>query len=327
MIPHQPNHSQPDPPKDPEIQGWFHALGPPPVGQVSPALRAHVRARIAEEEAQLPIWTWLVRRTVPAWTAVVALGLLLAVGVQVWHGRQQGQPLLPGARQTTSTALDVPGAARRLHTYRFQVELPHASTLGSLVATRPILPAPLPAVGFTPQASPTAFIRMGVLFAEAVATLHGGAIEATAPRLDVLVQTLATVQAPTTLAQYLEVMQTLLRSQQYTGDALAPFLGLFESLYEDAYAQTPGEGVRLFRVGTWVENMALAAAVSASTALHQEGQAITEVRRVLTLLQAPQEVLDALTQIDHLLRQPTLTGGDISTIQTLLQHMQRMLGT
>jgi hypothetical protein len=167
---------------------------------------------------------------------------------------------------------------------------------------------------------------MGVLFAEAMATLHGGAIEATAPRLDVLLQTLTTVQAPPTLTQYLRVMQTLLHSQEYTGDALAPFLGLFESLYEDAYAQIPGEGVRLFRVGTWVENMALAAAVSAPTALRQEGQAITEVRRVLTLLQAPQEVLDALTQIDHLLRQPTLTAENVSTILTLLQHLQQMLG-
>ena len=91
MIPYQPDYPQPDPPKDPEIEGWFRALGPPPAGQVSPALRAHVRARIAQEQARLSIWTWLVRRTVPAWTSVVAVGLLLALGVQVWRGwRQHG---------------------------------------------------------------------------------------------------------------------------------------------------------------------------------------------------------------------------------------------
>src|SRR5262245_24778896 len=169
MMSHQPDHSQPDLPKDPEIQGWFRALGPPPVGQVSPALRAHVRARIAQEQARLPIWTWLVRRTVPAWTAVVAVGLLLALGVQVWHGwQQQGQPLLPGVPQATSTALDVLGAPRRLHTYRFQAGLPHAATFGTLIAARPVLSAPPPAVGFTPQATRTAYMRMGILFAEAV---------------------------------------------------------------------------------------------------------------------------------------------------------------
>ena len=66
--------------------------------------------------------------------------------------------------------------------------------------------------------------------------------------------------------------------------------------------------------------MALAAAVAAPTALRQEGQAIAEVRRVLTLFQAPHEVLDALAQIDHLLGQPTLTAEDVSTMRTLLQH-------
>jgi hypothetical protein len=326
MIPRQPNHPERDPPKDPEIQRWFHALGPPPVGQVSPALRAQVRAQITQEQARLPLWTRLARLTVPAWTAVVAVGLLLAVGVQVWRGLPWGQPPLPGAHQATPMALDVLGAARRLHTYRFQVGLPHAATLGTLVAARPVLSAPPPAVGFTPQATRTAFVRMGVLFAEAVAALHGGAVEAASPRLDVLLQTLITVQAPPTLTQYLRVMQTLLHSQPYPGDALASFLSLFEPLYEDAYAQTSGEEVRLFRVGTWLENMVLAAAVSAPTALRQEGQAIAEVRRVLTLLQAPPEVLDTLAQIDQLLRQPTLTAEDVSTIHTLLQHLQQMLG-
>ena len=326
MIPRQPNHPEHDPPKDPEIQRWFQALGPPPVGQVSPALRAQVRAQIAQEQARIPVWTWLTRRVTPAWTAVLAVALLLAVGVQVWHGLQRGQSPLPGARQATPTAPDAFGAARRLYTYRFQVGLPHAATLGTLVASHGVLPAPLPEVGFTPQATRTAFVRLGVLFAEAVATLHGGAVEATAPRLDVLIQTLATVQASPMLTQYLRAMQTLLHSQQYTGDELATFFGLFEPLYEDAYAQTTGEGLHLFRVGTWVENMALAAAVGAPSALRQEGQAITEVRRVLTMLQAPPAILDALGQIDHLLKQPTLTVEDVSTIQMLLQHLQEMLG-
>ena len=61
-----------------------------------------------------------------------------------------------------------------------------------------------------------------------------------------------------------------------------------------------------------------------SHALRQEGQAIAEVRRVLTLFQA-HEVLDALAQIDHLLGQPTLTAEDVSTMHALLQR-ERMLG-
>ncbi len=314
MIPPNPEHSRSDLPKDPEIQGWFHALGPPPVGQVSPTLQVHVRARIAQEQARLSLWTWLTRRTVPAWTAVVAAGLLLVLGVQAWRGLQQEQPTLHGL-----------GAARRLHTYRFQVGLPHTTRLGAMVAAQTVLPPPLPMVGFTPQVTRTAFIRMGVLFADTVVTLQSGALEAAAPRLDVLLQTLTIVQAPPTLAQYLRVLQTLLHSQQYSGAGLASFLSLFEPLYEDAYAHTPGEEVRLFRVGTWIENMALATMVSATTALQQEGRSVAEVRHALTLLGAPQEVLDALTQIDQLLRQPRLTTEDVSIMQRLLQRLKQTL--
>jgi hypothetical protein len=223
--------------------------------------------------------------------------------------------------------MDVLGTARRLHTYRFQAALPQATTLGTLVAARPVLSAPPPAIGFTPQATRPAYIRMGILLAEAVATLHGGAVEATAPRLDVLLQTLTTVQAPLALTQYLRMMQTLLHSQQYSGDALASFLSLFEPLYEDAYAQTSGEEVHLFRVGTWLENMALAAAVGAPMALRHEGQALAAVRQALNDLQVPPEVLDALARIEQLLRQPTLSAEDVSTMHTLLHHLEQRLGT
>jgi hypothetical protein len=75
-----------------------------------------------------------------------------------------------------------------------------------------------------------------------------------------------------------------------------------------------------------MENMALAAAVGAPIALRQEGQSIADIRRVLTLLQAPPEVLDALAQIDQFLRQPTLTAADVNAISMLLQHFQQMLG-
>ena len=90
MIPRQPDHPQPDPPKIPR-SGLVPSPRPTP-GRVCSALRAHVRARIAQEQARIPIWTWLTRRTVPAWTAVVAVGLLLVVGMQLWRGLQQGQP-------------------------------------------------------------------------------------------------------------------------------------------------------------------------------------------------------------------------------------------
>jgi hypothetical protein len=204
--------------------------------------------------------------------------------------------------------------------------LQRAQEIGSIVAARPVEPAPTAAIGFTPQAARTVFFRIGTLYAEAVAALHGGAGEAAAQRLDVLEQTLTTVQAPHVLLQYVREMQDLLQSQRYSDEEAATFVALFEPLYEDAYMRSNvAHSVSLFRAGVWVVNMSLAAAVRASAALRQEGQDVTEVHRTLTAARAPQEVLTALEQIRHLVSRPSLTDDDVKTIGTLIQRIQGVL--
>jgi hypothetical protein len=168
---------------------------------------------------------------------------------------------------------------------------------------------------------------MGTLYAEALAALQSGTVAAAAPRLDVLVRALATVQAPRPLAQYLHEMQTVLQSQRYTGEEVALFLALFEPLYEDAYVRTTTrEGWLLFRAGTWMENLSLAAAAGDPAALRQGGPALVDIRRTLTQLQAPSEILEALARLHRLVAMPTLTDQDMGTIRMLVQEIQGMLG-
>jgi hypothetical protein len=245
--------------------------------------------------------------------------------VQVWRGFSPGGPSLPGTQQVGHTSPDNLSATGRVPIYQFQVRLQQVHTLGTLVATQAIPREPT-TVGFTPQAAPTTFVRIGLVFAEALATLRAGMVDAAAPRLDVLVQMLVAVQAPRTLAQYPRAVQTLLQTRQYTAEDLATFLALFEPLYEDMYVRTNAvEAVRLFRVGAWVENVYLAAAVGDPGALQQEGQTVEEVHRALTTLHAPRETLEALAQMRHLLTQPALSSKDVGTIQTLAQRVQEVL--
>jgi hypothetical protein len=327
MKPWMPNHTIDDPPKDPDVLRWFQALGPPPVGQVPPYLQAKVRARIAQEQARPKGFAWMPRLATPAWATALAVALLLSLGGHVWWGIRAFSSHPPGTRQTASTVPDNRSVTGRLSTYRFQVEMPRAKELGTLVAAHSTLREPPAAVGFTPQAARTTFFHMGTRYAEALAALQSGAVDIAAPRLDGLVRALATVQAPRLLAQYLREMQTLLQSQRYTGEELARFLALFEPLYEDAYVRTTtGEGWLLFRAGTWVENLSLAAAVGDPVALRQGGPALADVRRTLTQLQAPPEVLEALARLHRLVTAPTLTDQDLGTIRTLVQDLQGMLG-
>jgi hypothetical protein len=182
-------------------------------------------------------------------------------------------------------------------------------------------------VAFTPQAARTAFIRLGTLYAEALATLASGDVEATAQRLLVLGHTLAQMQAPPVLPQYLHTVHRLFPSQaRRPGEDAVTVLALFEPLFDDAYAMAnTREPILLFRAGAWLENMSLAAAARDAAALQHGGAALEEVRSTLTRVHAPPETLTALARVQHLLAQPALTEDELRTIQSLVQDIQERL--
>jgi hypothetical protein len=320
------NDTQDDPPKDPEVFGWFYTLGPPPEGQAPPDLRVKVLARIAQQRARRRMFAWMSSVGSPAWAAALAMVLVVSVGLNVWWGVRGFGPLLSGHRQAADTSLGDLGTAGRLRTYRFQVEMARATALGTFVAAHPARWEPSAVVGFTPQAARTAYFRMGTLYAEALASLHGGTTEAAAPRLDILMQALASVQAPRALSQYLREMQTLLQNRRYEDAVVARFLALFEPLYEDAYARTnAAEGLLLFRAGAWVENLYLAAAAGDRAAVRQGGEAVVEFRHAFIQLQAPPETLAALARLRPLIARQALSDQEIGTIRALAQDIQGML--
>ena len=118
MRPRKLPRTLPEPPKDPAIQGWFQALGPPPVGHVSPALRAQVRTRIAQQQAQWSLGAWLPR--------LVLAGVLgLSLALNLWWGRQALGPQAPRARSGGAPGQETAAAAQRLLTYRFQRGIEH----------------------------------------------------------------------------------------------------------------------------------------------------------------------------------------------------------
>ena len=320
------NDTRDDPPKDPEIFGWFHTLGPPPEGQASPDLRVKVLARISQQRARRRMFAWMPAVGNPAWAAALAIVLVVSLGLNVWWGIQGFGLRSPGDRRAAETRLGDLTAAGDLRTYRFQAEMPRVQALGTVVAASPPLQEPAAVVGFTPQAASPAFFRIGTLYAEALAALQGGAREIAASRLDLLTQALARVQAPRALAQYLGEMKSLLHSQRYEDAVVARFLALFEPLYEDAYARDGmTEGVVLFRAGAWLENMSLAAAAGDAAAVKRAGQAVDEVSTALARLRAPREVLEALERLRPLVARQPLTDQEMNAVRTLIRDIQAMV--
>ena len=119
-------------------------------------------------------------------------------------------------------------------------------------------------------------------------------------------------------------MQHLLQNQQYTAEALEKFLALFEVLYTEDAGSVDAENPTLFRAGTWVENMKLAAAAGDKDALRQVTTA-QYFRREMQSLHAPQGILDALEQISHIVAKPEMTARDVTDVLTLAKQVQRLL--
>ena len=281
---------------------------------------------------------WWRPQGAPAWRLALAVGLLLSLGLNGWlltagQGPGGGSPPQLGqrtapptdARQQALYTLAALDPAQRCQTYRFQLGLAASAPLKAWMAARPVPPVVPPAVGFTPQATPMTVVRLGQFFAEALVTLQAGQRDTTALRLDVMLQTLVLGHAPAALVQYLSAVQTLVQTSGLPPETVTPLLALVEPVYADAYASTPGAEPRLFQVGTWITNTRLATVAGDLPALLQQGQTISEVVQTLTTLQAPADVLEALTRLQPLLQRPTLAAADLGQITPLVQRLQAWL--
>lgn len=265
------------------------------------------------------------REWLTVWAPVFAVGLLVSLGVHVWQGLRPEGSRPPGGRQVAGRPLGDPGTTGPLPTYRFQERMQHTPALGVLVAARPVPPVPRAMVGFTPVAARPAFVRLGILYADTLAALQSGAVEAARQRLDVLIQTLTSLQAPPVLSHYLQEMYTVLQRQPPAHPTAAQFVALFEPLYQAVYATEPNAAAWvLFRAGAWLENLTLAAAVGDQTAVRQ-AQVVQSVQEALRPLHVPDAVLEALTQLQSLVVRQPLTAQDLRAIETLVDTIQEQL--
>jgi hypothetical protein len=80
----------------------------------------------------------------------------------------------------------------------------------------------------------------------------------------------------------------------------------------------------LFQAGAWIENLSLAAAVGDQTAVRQE-QAVRSLHESLRPLNVPPAVLDALEQLRALMARQSLTAGDLSALQALVETVKIQL--
>jgi hypothetical protein len=296
-----------------------------PQAEVPADFHAAVMSRVrAQPLPRKRLQDWVGER-LTVWAPVFAIGLLLSLGVHVWQGIRPFWPRQSAMPQTAEMPLGSHGIAGPLPTYQFQRAMQRPQQLAVVVVARESPKVPTAMVGFTPQVTRSTFVRLGTLYADTLAALAGGAVEAAVQRLEGLRQTLLSIQAPAALPQYLGEMQVLLQRQPSESATWAQFVALFEPLYEEVYAKdATAERWVLFQTGAWLENLSLAAATDDQAALRQ-APAVQSLSDALRQLNVPPDVLAALARLRGLLARQPLSDQDMRAIQSVLQSLQKTL--
>ncbi len=142
-------------------------------------------------------------------------------------------------------------------------------------------------------------------------------------RLDRLLHTLSSVQAPAVLLEYVRAMQGFVQQQQYPSSTMVRFLALFETLYAETYARQPASGPWVFfQLGAWLENLSLAAAAGETVVLQQE-QVLKSLADALQQLHAPAEILRLFGRLQALVTHPQLSTEELPAIRALIRDLQR----
>lgn len=301
----------------------FQAVRPPEV-QPPPDFRAKVLTRVEQRRARHGLFGGMTPLLTPWWAPALAVILLLSLSVNIWMGFWASGQRTPVSQQAAGPVLDPLGRERPLQAYTFQSGIHSATDLGTLVTAHAVTGEPAVAFGFTATSERARFFHLGTLYAEALAYVHSGTLDVAAQRLAAMHKELVDIQGTGVLSHYLSIMQHLLQNRQYTAEVLEKFLALFEVLYNEDARSVDAESLTLFRAGTWVENMKLAAAAGDKDALRQ-GTTTQYFRREMQSLHAPQGILDALEQISHIVAKPEMTDRDVIEVLTLAKQVQRLL--
>lgn len=197
--------------------------------------------------------------------------------------------------------------------------------LGALAKENSALGDQANAFGFAAKSDEANTFLVGALYSEALAFLRSGDFESAVDRLEALEQQAIRLGVPSSLFGHVSKTLTLVRQQRYSQDVLLDFLSLFQPYFED-YARGRSEDfLTLFRAGSWLVDLSLAAAVGNTSTLQQRAH-LDYIMREMERMDAPQGVNDALGKIAAVAKKDEITARDSKTVIDQVKRIQSILG-
>ena len=271
-----------------------------------------VLSRIEAERARRSFFLQLVDAWTPTWASAAAAALLaLSLGLNVWLS--VGRPSPP------FIAL---ASLRPMQAHVFQQGLKDDANLGALVAAQQTASEPtVYAFADMVYTSRATFFQFGSWYAEALAFLRSGDLQAAMQRWQMMDRELGQTAEP--LLSYRREMQRTLQHEPPALEQFRTWLPLFESFYEVEAARGHDQTLPLFRAGVWMTNMRLAAMAGDIKGLRQDPAIAYFMSH---LVDVPKGVERGFKRLHKLLAKQTLSERELKTVDKLVQKMQQLLG-
>jgi hypothetical protein len=217
------------------------------------------------------------------------------------------------------------GNSESFDSARFQSAIRSDKSLGALAKEHSGIGEQGTSYGFAAKSEEAKFFIIGTLYSEALAYLKAGNYDMAAKRLTAIENEFINMHVPLALYNYISKTRNIITTKRYSPEAQAEFLSLFQPFYED-YAKSKGEDkLTLFRAGSWLMDISLAAAGGDKELLRQQsklGYFIKEMKR----MDAPKGALDALNEIVTISMAKEISDKDTEKVLKLVKKIQTILG-
>jgi hypothetical protein len=255
----------------------------------------------------------MLRQTILKYTRYLVPALLMthASLAQEAHQIPEGFTLPQGDLVFSSSAL--------------QAELDSTFDLGALAQENSALGERASSFGFSAKSDEANVFLVGVLYSESLAFLGSGNFPLAEDRLEALQQQFIRLGVPSSLYSYVTKVLNLVSKQQYSNEALLDMLSLFQPFFEDYASNRSDDFLILFRAGSWLSDLSLAAAVGNTPMLLQQAH-LEYIAREMDRLDAPPGVGDALKQISEVTAKDEISTRDLQSVIGQIKRIQSILG-
>jgi hypothetical protein len=208
---------------------------------------------------------------------------------------------------------------------RFQSAIGTDGALGVLAKQNSVIGDPNVSFGFAEKSDEARFLVIGALYSEAIAYLKAGQYEPCAKRLGSIEKEFINLQVPVSLYNYVSKTRNLVELKKLDTATLQDFLSLFQPFFEDYAKGQSADKLTLFRTGTWLVDMGLAASAG-NKALLKQTEKIEYFVNEMKRMDAPKGVIESLEAIRQISLKNEITDRDTETVVKMVRKIQTTLG-